>query len=358
MIRYTLCLLFILFGFSSIYAQTISGYVYDDIEKKPLEGALVYLDGTTLKTNTDASGFFKLTSPQDIKGILVVSYMGFQNYLLSDPFSNNNPVTVVLKENARRLDEVVINKNKSPFSRKQMLKAFREQFLGQSASGYSCKIMNEKDIYFDYNKTTRTLSAMATKPLQITNGRLKYDVVFDLASFETSYKNMTLNSDYVNGSFFAGTTFFTDTSENGNADKKRREVYEGSQVHFLKALSQKQLKKEKYDLFINKIPVDTEKYFIVTDTLNMKKVTVVPIPQKSEESINQFKSKMGLSKYYGMHYTFLHDKKNQSFLNFDKGIFYVDENGLFAPVTEIMFGGYMGGLKAGDMLPVDYKYIE
>lgn len=358
MIGKALCL-FLLLSFYGVYAQTVSGYVYDDIEKKPLEGAFVYLDGTTLKTNTDAKGFFSLTSPQDINGVLVVSYVGFQNYLLSNPFANNSPVTIVLKENATRLDEVVINKTQGLFSRKEMLKAFREQFLGQSAAGSSCKIINEKDIYFDYDPTTRILKAMATRPLQIINKRLKYTVVFDLAGFEVAYKDRSLNSDYVNGSFFAGTTFFTDTSEKGNADKKRKEVYEGSQVHFLKALTQKQLQKEKYDFYIDKFPDDVEKYFIVTDTLNVKKVTVVPIPQKkAEKSINEFKSKTGLSKYFNMRYTFLHNKKNQSFLNFDKGVFYVDENGLFAPVTEVMFGGYMGNLKAGDMLPANYKYTK
>lgn len=359
MIDKALFLFFLMFGFYSLNAQTISGYVYDDVEKKPLEGALVYLDGTTLKTNTDANGFFSLTSLQDISGVLVVSYLGYQNYLLNNPFANAKPVSVILKENITKLDEVVINKTKGPFSRKEMLKAFREQFLGQSAAGSSCKILNEKDIYFDYDPTTRILKAMTIRPLQIINKQLKYTLVFDLAGFEVAYKTKSLNSAYINTSFFAGTTFFTDTSEKGNADKKRKAAYQGSQVHFLKALTQKQLKKEKYDFYVDKLPDDPEKYFIIKDTLNVKKVTVVPLPEQQREvSLNSVKYNPERSKYHNMRYTFLHDKKNQSFLNFNKGVFYVDENGLFGPVTEVMFGGYMGNLKAGDMLPADYKYTE
>lgn len=361
MINKALFLFFLIFGFYSLNAQTISGYVYDDVEKKPLEGALVYLDGTTLKTNTDAKGFFSLTSLQDISGVLVVSYLGYQNYLLNNPFDNTKPVSVLLKENTTRLDEVVINKTKGPFSRKEMLKAFREQFLGQSVAGSSCKILNEKDIYFDYDPTVRILKAMTVRPLQIINKRLKYTLVFDLAGFEVAYKDRSLNSSYVNRSFFAGTTFFTDTSEKGNADKKRKAAYRGSQMHFLKALTQKQLKKEKYDFYVDRLPDDPEKYFIIKDTLNVKKVTVVPLPQEKQKpsvSSISFNYTPERSKYHNMRYTFLHDKKNQSFLNFDKGIFYVDENGLFGPVTEVMFGGYMGNLKAGDMLPADYKYTE
>jgi hypothetical protein len=38
--------------------QIIKGYVYDEIENKPLEAAFVYLDGTTINTSTDANGFF------------------------------------------------------------------------------------------------------------------------------------------------------------------------------------------------------------------------------------------------------------------------------------------------------------
>lgn len=361
MINKALFLFFLIFGFYSLNAQTISGYVYDDVEKKPLEDALVYLDGTTLKTNTDANGFFSLTSLQDISGVLVVSYVGFQNYLLNNPFANTSSITIILKENATKLDEVIVNKTKGPFSRKEMLKAFREQFLGQSAAGSSCRIVNEKDIYFDYDPTTRILKAMATRPLQVINKRLKYTLVFDLAGFEVAYKDRSLNSSYVNRSFFAGTTFFTDTSEKGNADKKRKAAYRGSQTHFLKALTQKQLKKEKYDFYVDRLPDDPEKYFIIKDTLNVKKVTVVPLPQEKQKpnvSSISFNYTPERSKYHNMRYTFLHDKKNQSFLNFDKGIFYVDENGLFGPVTEVMFGGYMGNLKAGDMLPADYKYTE
>lgn len=361
MINKALFLFFLIFGFYSLNAQTISGYVYDDVEKKPLEGALVYLDGTTLKTNTDANGFFSLTSLQDISGVLVVSYVGFQNYLLNNPFANTSSITIILKENATKLDEVIVNKTKGPFSRKEMLKAFREQFLGQSAAGSSCKIVNEKDVYFDYDPAARTLKAMATRPLQIINKQLKYTVVFDLAGFEAAYKTKSLNSAYINTSFFAGTTFFTDTSEKGNADKKRKAAYRGSQTHFLKALTQKQLKKEKYDFYVDRLPDDPEKYFIIKDTLNVKKVTVVPLPQEKQKpnvSSISFNYTPERSKYHNMRYTFLHDKKNQSFLNFDKGIFYVDENGLFGPVTEVMFGGYMGNLKAGDMLPADYKYTE
>jgi hypothetical protein len=54
--------------------------------------------------------------------------------------------------------------------------------------------------------------------------------------------------------------------------------------------------------------------------------------------------------------TVLHRTKHQSFVTFDKGVLYIDENGLFAPIDEIYFGGYMGVIKAGDMLPADYKY--
>lgn len=54
----------------------------------------------------------------------------------------------------------------------------------------------------------------------------------------------------------------------------------------------------------------------------------------------------------------LYDNEEESFFEFTKGHFYVDENGLFFPITELVFGGVLGERKAGDLLPADYKYGE
>ena len=49
------------------------------------------------------------------------------------------------KEEIKELKEVVVGQNF--FSRKQMLKLFREQFLGINVAGKNCIIENEEEIY-------------------------------------------------------------------------------------------------------------------------------------------------------------------------------------------------------------------
>ena len=55
----------------------------------------------------------------------------------------------LLRSEIKELKEVVVGQNF--FSRKQMLKLFREQFLGINVAGKNCIIENEEEIYFDYD---------------------------------------------------------------------------------------------------------------------------------------------------------------------------------------------------------------
>ncbi|MDV6168360.1 carboxypeptidase-like regulatory domain-containing protein [Flavobacterium sp. DG1-102-2] len=353
--KFTLSLIATFLTYFFAAAQTISGYVYDEMEHKPLEGANVYLDGTTHKTVTDGKGYFSLSVPQKINTILAVSFMGFQTYLMENPFDQKSPVTIILKEDATKLNEVVISKS-TLFSRKEMLRAFRKNFLGQSPAGSSCKIENEDDIFLYYDTQTLTLIAEARKPIQIINKRLKYHVVFDLEGFQVNYRQKTLNEVDIVNSFFAGTTFFADSSENGNADKKRNEAYLGSHSHFLKSLANGKTAEEKYELYVDKFKADFAEYFAVEDTVNVKKISVIKTPPRPNIILGSKQKEPKVSKFRFVRYTILYDKKLQSFLTFDRGVFYIDKNGLFTPINEVLFGGYMGTLKAGDLLPVDYDY--
>lgn len=361
-------ILFIFLLFSSVLsAQTIKGYIYDEKENLPLEGAFVYLDGTTFSVTTNAEGFFSITTPQQYNAPLIVTYIGFESFRLPNPYEYDKPVKILLREDVISLNEVVINKGKGLFSRKQMLKVFREQFLGKSKSGKSCTIKNEEDIRIYYDETENKLKATAIKPLRIINKRLKYNMVFDLAAFEVIYNRRTLSDDYLNKSFFAGSVAFTDASNGKPPEKRRKNAYIGSPVHFMKAMASGEWEKEDYQLYIDKWPDDHKKYFGLKDTLNVTKVNVIDIPysvKKQRAQRKEFREMNGLpdenedSKYDDIRFTVLHGKKQQSFFVLDKGEFYIDENGLFFPVNGIAFGGYFSELKAGDMLPADYIYME
>ena len=351
-------LLLLFCGFAYAQVQVLSGYIYDETEKKPLEGAYVYLDGTTFSASTDARGFFHINVPHAYNAQLVMSFVGFETMRIDNPFQYTKPIKTFLREDATELDEVVIT-NKSPFTRKQMLKAFREQFLGRSKAGRSCKIENEDDIYLYYDESIHALKARCRKPIRIINKELEYKLNFDLMAFEVNYNTTSLDDNYLRKSFFAGTSFFTDISARGLAEAKRKKAYVGSVTHLMHTMRGGDWQSQKFSLYIDKLPANPSDYFKISDSLTYRKITI------NDSLIEATRPKLQLSlshakpsKYRGMDFIILHDMdtRKQSAINFERGTFYIDRNGLFFPLDAMLFKGYMGSLKAGDLLPTDYIY--
>jgi len=83
---------------------TIKGTV-NDKDGEPLIGASVQLKGTLIGTSTDVDGSYLLNNiPED--GVLVFSYIGFKNQEIA--VSGSSQINVVLEENERSLDEIVV----------------------------------------------------------------------------------------------------------------------------------------------------------------------------------------------------------------------------------------------------------
>ena len=338
---------------TSLQAQTITGHVYNIADGQPMEAASVYLDGTTFATVTNAEGFFSITTPQKYSANLVVTYVGYETFRVDDPYKTGKALHIELVPSTVSLDEVVITPGAKAFSRKQMLRAFKEQFLGTSTAGKSCKILNEADIRLYYDVAANTLVASADKPLVIQNKKLQYDLTYDLMAFEAQYKVKTLDQNYIKSSVFAGTTMFRDTSKKGSADKKRREAYSGSVPHFMKTIANNSWEKSKFKLYQGNFPVSPASALTITDTLGQKKVMLT---QSAKDKLDADKGlNMGQPQY---RLNLLDGKQENSFFYFNRDAFYIDSNGMFSPIDALLFGGYLGSLKAGDMLPADYIYND
>lgn len=340
----------------SLKAQTISGFVYDEVGNVPLEGAFVYLDGTTFSASTAADGSFTIHTGEKLTTFLVVRSIGYETYRLENPFSYDKKIKILLRTNAINLNEVVINKS-TLFSRKDMLKVFRREFLGKTKAGNSCKILNEEDINLYFDSSTNTLHASASEPLHVINERLEYDILFDMMDFQIKFNGRTIESDRLRESFYAGTTFFKDISKDKSVIKKRNQSYLGSPIHLLRAIGEKRWNEEKFEFYVKGFLVNPEDYFVVTDTADYRKVSLVEMPEEEKPRIERLKSgHKDPFKYRSQRYDLRYDKGEQSFFIFRQGIVYIDKNGLFWPINELSFGGYMSGIKVGDMLPADFKY--
>ena len=339
-----------LFSILQAHAQFLEGSVYDAATGQPLQAATVYLDGTTIYAATDGQGYFKINGNGNSRAALVVSYVGYKTIRFNNPFENKK-IRVLMEEDAISMQEVVLSKG--PFTRKSMMKAFKEQFLGITEAGLSCEIENEDDINLYYDIDTNTLSASSRKPIKIKNPHLGYEIFFELADFNVIYKRRSLSSPAIEKSYFAGTTFYKDVSKSPKkVAKKRMEAYLGSAPHLMNTIASESWKEQKITLFVDKFMANPKIYFQVGDTLGLKKVTLIKEPVKSVPIYN---SKFEISGYKDeiANFNILYDGK-QSVMQFSEKVFIVDGSGNYSPIYGVMFGGYIGSLKAGDMLPTDH----
>ncbi|WP_458628454.1 carboxypeptidase-like regulatory domain-containing protein [Winogradskyella sp. PC D3.3] len=315
-------------------SQTLSGRVIDKITQQPIETAAVYFDNTTIGTTTNRNGKFSIEYSDAVQSTLVISYLGYDKVLISDYRSKSN-VSIELVEADNALDEVLLEYDDG-LTRKQKLKLFRQEFLGTSKFGKSCKILNEDDLVLKYDKKNKALYADSKTPLKILNRALQYEVLYDVMDFEINFRSMNLKTFTftIHSVTYFGTSFYKslDTTKKRTLNQ-RSKAYKGSVQHFMRSLYNHSLNEEGYSIFHNKFRVDEWSFFTVETTghLNLKKVTL--------------KEKVAI----------LFDKKNQSEIQLEIPEFYVDVYGNYAPVIGVYFSGVMGSQRIGDTLPLDYN---
>jgi hypothetical protein len=218
-----------------IHSQELRGLVLDNDTKQPLPNVSVFFNGTTIGTITDRQGNFKLDAPADQKLPVAISAIGFNSVLLSD-YPSDRTITVLLVPKIYELDEVVVTSRRPLFERSirnYNMNTFKRQFLGETVNAYSCKILNESEIIFQYDGEKLMLTAHASRPLIISNKSLGYNITFYLDFFRFTQAPNSL--------IYAGYYIFSEDStlsikEMGRAIKRRRLAYMGSRMHLMRSL--------------------------------------------------------------------------------------------------------------------------
>lgn len=326
---------------SQIMAQTINGKIVDE-NNSPLYGVSVYFDGTTIGTTTDNNGFFELNVQSLPNATLVISYIGFESVYLN---TIQSPIELKLEPSSFALKEVVLEP--IPFSRKEMLKVFREQFLGKTKGGKNCVILNEDAIQFSYTSKEFKLTAFADEKLKVRNNYLGYIIEVDLIDFYVAYNKRTLSNDYLRGSYFAVTSFFKEIEEvNKSYEKNRNTSYLGSSKHFFKNLIEKKWGKKEFLLFDGSFPTDANLHFEISDDKKMKLVKV----NGRQITTNSLTTQ----KFYRS-FNMLYNNKEQSRIIFKTAEFYVDAFGNHTHIDQIDFSGEISKKRFGDMLPLNFE---
>ena len=379
-----------------INAQTLTGVVYDKATKQPIHGAYVYLDGTQIVDVTDNSGKFTLTTKQVINTKLVLRLMTYHTLIFEEPFKHL-PDTIYMEEQFTMLGEITVQADR--FSRRQKLRAFREQFLGTTQAGNSCRIVNEDDIQIWFNVATQTLFASSDKPIEIINSYLGYRVLFTLDEFWTKYSDVTLNSNRALNTYCFWRASFTDLNPNDMRIKKRRDdIFEESPRNFFKNLAynplfggvyfeeldeflaqgfdgetiSKETKNPFFKIYKDDVQINPRSHFIIKDTLSQKMIHIPDSildkspPDNSLLKINvvhrekasetyDIRSNLSSNDPSTVIIITVNNLRHSSGVRFFTNTLLVDQYGNIDQTDKVFFTGLMGRIRAGDMLPLDYE---
>ena len=338
-------LMFILLGCSTIVvAQAVKGKVYDE-KNQPLYGATIFLDGTSISTISGEDGFFQLPVLSKVNSNLVVSYIGYQTVTIS-AFTTDKDIEVKMVPSTNSLKEVVIKKNR--FTRKEMLKLFREQFLGDTKAGRKAVIVNEDALDFEYDEQYKVFKASSDQPLVIQNPVLGYEVTYEISDFIVEFKTLSIKSVDTYRILFTGVSRFKETSNSKEVVKERMKSYRGSVLHFFRSLVSDKMVENDFMLVKSKKIAAVKDNFKLKDNLGLIEVKLNDMPMKVVS-----KNALVDEKFYA-HYQISFQKSRTSAVTFLTQVFNVDQFGIHSNVADILFAGDMSDKRVGDLLPTNY----
>jgi len=228
---------------SSCFAQfSITGRILNQADTKPIADASVFVSNATIGGKTAHDGTFTLHNVKPGKYDLVVSVVGFEPFETTIILGNGNvslpdiaifPKTIGLKE-------VIV---KPDVNRERNYAWFKEQFLGTSDLAKECKILNPEILYLDYDEATSTLTASSSGFLEIENAELGYKIKYLLTNFSFVNKDNDNINIYYKGSVLYEEMKGTSLQEQ-RWQNRRQEVYENSEMHFLRAALSNRLDEE------------------------------------------------------------------------------------------------------------------
>ena len=224
----------------------IKGRVVDSLDKKPVANASVFLSNASVGSNTANDGAFTLQNAKPGKYELIVSVVGYVTYRKIIVVNNSNIVLpdIEISPKLIALKEVSIKaRPQTDNDRQRYLQWFTNEFLGTSYLAQKCTILNPEVINLDYDDATSTLTASSDDFIVIENQALGYKIKYLLTDFIKVGTELDIRKVHFEGSALFENLKGTPVQE-ARWQKKRREVYEGSQMHFLRSLLSDRLGEE------------------------------------------------------------------------------------------------------------------
>jgi hypothetical protein len=219
----------------------IKGRVLDEKTDQPLPYASVYLNYTTIGTNSDDKGFFVLNVAPGAHD-LVVSFVGHLPFQKKITLVDGEQIELTVRLSLSAMQEIQITAKRDAEWDKHVQK-FTKLFLGSGANSKFCKILNPWVLSFPETKDG-VFTARATDPLEVENLSMGYRVIYELKTFAVA------NVNYL----AAGYVRFQELQSNDSLltkkwTEKRKDAYEGSSRHLFKSIIEQCVDEEQFDLF-------------------------------------------------------------------------------------------------------------
>jgi hypothetical protein len=206
-----------------------------------LSPASVFISNSTKGATTDTSGAFSISGLANGNYNVIVSFVGYETQIYPISINGkNDSVLFVMKENAKELQDVVINLKNG--DRTQQLKIFRKAFIGTDKNARHTEILNE-DILKLHTDPEGKITGHTNELLQISNKALGYNIKYLLKEF--SYDKKTGDLHYL------GYPLFEEMQSSSSSQKKewqeaREKQYQTSLLRFYRTLGKRKLLQQGY----------------------------------------------------------------------------------------------------------------
>ena len=319
-------IILILFSASlEVKAQLIKGRVLDYETNSGVPGANIYFNNSINGTTSDVDGLFELDISRNSGQEIIISCVGYSTETMLN-YSDGKFYVIYLNPGPVQLDEIVVEAKEN--SRKKKLKVFLREFLGETSTARKCKILNPDDLRLVFHESSNTLEAFADQPLIIQNSALGYNITYFLEEFRHDGKNTYFEGYHI---FQEDTSLFE--KEKVKVDKKRKKVYNGSRMHFLRILWNNQLEGSG---------------FTIKKLHSGKSITYEELVKYENDDKKYLSSACSLAIHYFNQNSYIKFKEK------DKVLF--TESGYFDP-RGLTWEGHMALQRMADALPFEYQPI-
>ncbi|MDR6194167.1 carboxypeptidase-like regulatory domain-containing protein [Siphonobacter sp. SORGH_AS_0500] len=390
--KYLFTLLFCCFIHSlGAQDQILKGRVLDEKTNEPVAFASVFISTTTTGTLTNEKGEFSLSVKAGNYEV-IVSMVGYEPLVYALDTRQKRAVSYLFKIQPKTYSlQTVGVKAKRDSSWYDNLKIFKEQFLGSSETAQQCRILNENQLVIVFDPQTAFLEVKSDEVLKIENRELGYRINYLLAEFKYDMRQGYVTYlGYPNFQLMEG-----NKSRQRRWAKNRQRAYKGSIMHFVRSLRNQQLEAEGFNLrrlirMLNPNRPTEEELKAIRQKIReqgglrkddplekiLAKASLPKILEKLDTArvaYDEYLKNDQLTFEGFFQVVYVGEKEEPTYVMsqsrhrnrqpmFQTSVFslrtesvLLEENGSILPPLGVMFEGYWGWEKVGDLLPLDYS---